>query len=152
MNREQIKKWLPEMTAYSEGKDILYMSNNLQWEEIEYPNFNADIIYVINDKHVEARKAFALGEPIEVSYDDGKTWYQKWKPNWNNGLISRPKKKEWFDNIPEEGVLCWVFDNTNEDMKVATIIMSKAKYFNDLRDNEWKNAEPVKTEECYDEK
>ena len=151
MNREQIKKWLPEIIAYSEGEEILYMSNSSIWKEIEYPSFRTDIVYVIDDKHVEARKAFAIGEPIEYSDDGGTTWADELFSTWQNDYNYRPKSKEWFDKIPKEGILCWVWDNYNEGIKVATMIMSKTKYFNDLRDNEWKNAEPVKPEECYDE-
>ena len=93
MTREQIKKWLPEMTAYSEGKDILiyYYADNT-WYEAETPSFNINSIYVINDKHVEARKAFTLGEPVEIRYRYDKEFQFVTNPIWNDDCEYRPKK------------------------------------------------------------
>ena len=48
-------------------------------------------IYVIDDKHIEARKAFALGEEIE--FNQCETWITTGNPTWKADEY-RPKPKE----------------------------------------------------------
>jgi len=150
MTREQARKWLLEITHYANGGDLWSFKNN-EW--VRYENeqlvFTSDELkaYVIEDKHFEARKAFALGEPIEQQATN-KGWFDNNSPDWS-GDKYRPKSKEWYDNIPKEGILCWVWDE-NEKITVAVKIV---EYVNGrVKDEDcvnWNYAKPVKPEECW---
>ena len=150
MEREQIKKWLPEMIAYSKGEEILWLSTLGKWYEVETPDFYIGSIYVINDKHVEARKAFALGEPIEFQTPSG-LWHNTQNPKWIDDITYRPKKEEWWYDIPKEGILCWVTDILG-NRYTAQIIIDKDNRFKATTGTLWKFAEPVNSSECYREK
>ena len=154
MTIEQAKKYLPEIHHWVNGGSMWgYTKEEKEW--FKYDNselsFERDI-YVIEDKYFEARKAFALGEPIEIKFKCGVTiaWQKCTIPSWNSVCEYRPKYKPWYENIPKEGVLCWVGDHDKQEL-VATYIISKTKYFNDLRENQWLEAIPVKPEECWKE-
>ena len=60
--------------------------------------------------------------------------------------------KEWYDDIPPEGILCWVGGTENEKSFAAKIIEYDTKWtlpFIDEDTNHWQYAEPVKPEECW---
>lgn len=72
---------------------------------------------------------------------------------WVGEVLTIPEK--WYDNIPEEGVLCWVGD-TKKSKEMAKVI---AQYCPELegrgayRDEQlctWYYATPVKKSECYE--
>lgn len=78
----------------------------------------------------------------------------------NNSILERrlsipPKKKEpeWYENIPEKGVLCWVDDsNTNPYNKnVISVIVKynseQNREFSDIRGVPWYYATPLTNEE-----
>jgi len=151
MNREQAKKWLPEIAHWANGGDLWGCVDN-EWYIIEAANMSfTNKIYVIEDKHFEARKAFALGEPIEQQ-SRSFTWFDNSSPDWS-GDKYRPKIKEWHDNIPKEGVLCWVWDSDGNEKfgaKIVTSHRSKWQFrFQTIDNSGWKHAKPVKTEECW---
>ena len=90
MTREEIKRWLPEMIAFSEGKELLLLDND-EWLPIRYPQFSIDGVYVINDKHVESRKAFALGKPILVTSAKKHNWVSEPNPTWEDNHFYKPE-------------------------------------------------------------
>jgi len=92
MTREQAKKWIKEIEAFANGVDILWYSHiYTEWETQEEPNWLLDGLYVINDNHVEARKAHALGEPVEY-YESGEDrWKEVSDPKWYGCNVYRPK-------------------------------------------------------------
>lgn len=59
--------------------------------------------------------------------------------------------KEWHENIPDQGILCWVWEDKPED-KIASIIVKYVpeKYpFSEINTGAlWKNAEPISKEEA----
>jgi len=97
MTREQAKKWIKEITAFANGEAILAYSEAIGWGEVKEPLWNIKELYVINDKHVEARKAYAMGEKIEC-LDDGR-WVDVHIPSWLHNCEYRAKPK-W---TPKQG-------------------------------------------------
>jgi len=99
MTRVRAKKWIEEIKAFANGADILcYTRSSKAWDTVKYPYWEVDAIYVIGDKHVEARKAFALGQKIELRTQAG--WYDIAKPTWDTDDIYRPKPK-WEPKLGE---------------------------------------------------
>ena len=104
MTKEQLKKWLPEITHWVNGGD-LYIYNPIDdtWNLKINKIFRVDQIYVIEDKHFEARKAFALDEDIESRYIGEDDWTLQLYPVWDLCTEYRPKPKEpvyeyqWYD-------------------------------------------------------
>ena len=156
MTIERIKKYLPQMIALSEGKTLWGYSGNKGWFKYKNPLTNFDFkdeIIVIEDKHFEARKAFALGEPIECLVTSDNQWSDNSNPMWSHNVKYRPKSKEWYDNIPKEGILCWVKGNINKTIPVL-IYKYEDEYglFYDIDSYyRWENAIPIKPEECWKE-
>lgn len=63
----------------------------------------------------------------------------------------RAKPKQWYENIPESGVVCWVWDD--DKRKTTDIIVgydkpSRAR-FQSTFGLFWRNAEPIKPEDLY---
>lgn len=63
------------------------------------------------------------------------------------------KPKHWFDNIPEEGIICWVWDS-HEVIKTLQVIHEfnpegTWPFYDRGADCGWQYAQPVKPEECY---
>ena len=59
------------------------------------------------------------------------------------------KPKEWYEQIPEEGILCWVSDE-NEDTKQNVDVIKIKDTFGFHSDTDtWIYAIPVKPEECW---
>ena len=61
-------------------------------------------------------------------------------------------ENKWYEDIPEEGVICWVWDN-NEVRNHVTLVMGyddSVEYpFRKGPLSGWKNAIPVKPSECF---
>ncbi len=97
MNKKETKKLLPAITHFADGGNLWRYNNRLKkWESqttVEQLNKESNII---EDKHFEARKAFALGEPVEVNLTlHGITpWASVEFPLWDDTHNYRPKPKE----------------------------------------------------------
>ncbi len=100
MNREETKKLLPAITHFADGGNLWRYNNRLEkWEcqtTVEQLNKESNII---EDKHFESRKAFALGEEIEkrIKYQDDTDgqWNVTHYPTWNNiSYEYRPKSEK----------------------------------------------------------
>jgi len=151
MKRENAKKWAKEIAFWANGGTLWGFTPEEGW--FEYTDalvFNEDI-YVMADKHLRARKAFALGEPIEYNMEASNLgWSPVLSPIWYNHLIYRPKPKEWDYNIPKDGILCWCWD-IDCLPKFTSVILEKNKDWGYLASDgfSWKFATPIKPEECY---
>lgn len=110
MNKELIKKYKTEFDHWLNGGEVLFFTwkwynskdnpgttfNHSEPEKIKH--------YIINDEYVEFRKAGIEGKQLQVSYDSGKTWYDKKysKISWNEKQWVRIKpddqnsNEEWF--------------------------------------------------------
>ncbi len=93
MTKKEAKKWLPEITHWA-NDGILYVYEHIDntWYIKKGQTFRTNQIYVIKDKHFEARKAFALGEKIEIKTKED--WVISPKPSWLDNVQYRPKPKE----------------------------------------------------------
>ena len=95
MTKEQLKKWLPEINHWINGGDLYaYGPIDDTWTLKIGDTFRTDQIYVIKDRHFEARKAFALGEKVESRYIGKDDWLLQLFPTWGPYLEYRPKPKE----------------------------------------------------------
>lgn len=105
-------------------------------------------------KHCALIKAWADGAEIEYYDVSSSRWADISKPNWHTETLYRLKPKlidNILDNIPENGVLCWVSDeikNPNSD-DFLKIIKFKHKdgYYYDNKYVDWKYATPLTKEE-----
>lgn len=71
---------------------------------------------------------------------------------WNFGkfTICKEEPMEWWDNIPEKGILCKVTD-TDSIKPTIRLIKSKSKFsFIDDKSIYWSSAEPVTIEELQE--
>jgi len=117
MTREQASKWIKEIEAFADGGEILwYHSKHKEWYIHTEPTWSMDILYVINDKHVEARKAFALGEHIEIRGFN--TWELCCNPTWMDTCEYRPEPT-WK---PKAGEMIEVRTSTNGDWQQREFI------------------------------
>jgi len=81
MTKEQTKELLPAITHFANGGN-LWVYRDKKWQKqynLLMDRTNMKICNIIEDRHFEARKAFALGEEIENQY--GGTYRMK------NGLF-----------------------------------------------------------------
>jgi hypothetical protein len=67
---------------------------------------------------------------------------------------SEYKEPQWYDKIPEDGIICWSWRQGNKDFKSLVIIektteINGKKYFVTFNGFILENSEPVKPEECY---
>ncbi len=145
MTKANAKRWLPEITHWANGGTLWGRSSNGIWFKYKIFNFSSNETIVIGDKHVEARKVHALGESVEVLSSG--VWLRCDQPKWITDKKYRPKKKEWYDDIPEGGTLCHYGDSI---LKFVGYILAKTNdRFIDEDDISWDQAVPVKPEECY---
>ncbi len=160
MNRKHVKRWLPEITHWANGGELWFYQDK-EW--IKYDGgfiSTSKCAYVIEDKHFEARKAHSLGEPIEVNLTlSGTTpWTISKFPVWSDMYNYRPKKKkEWHDNIPEDGILCWVWTTDEDEGYIVAIVNKKhspahRNWSYETTDcDTWRYAKPIKPEDLWKE-
>lgn len=105
MNKELIKKYKKEFDHWLNGGKLLACpirdklnGYSIDWQPIDENALwdNKNIAYIINDKYVEFRKAGAEGKQLQVSYNDGKTWFDKSyrKISWSKSQLVRIKPEE----------------------------------------------------------
>ncbi len=99
MTREQAKLLSPVIKYFADGGNLWCYTTQREWIKQSEVLLFQNYANIIEDKHFEARKAFALGEDIEkrAKYQDNSTgkWYTDINPTWNNiSYEYRPKPKE----------------------------------------------------------
>ena len=127
MNQEQAKQWLPEVTAFAQSKQLW------GWDAVDkfwYKHGKdtmfcdkAPYAYIIEDEHFEARKAHALGKPIQQEFNG------VWEDVTHDMLMwtfkTRPKPLKWYDTVSADNpVLCWVWNCRDDKGKHAAYITS----------------------------
>ncbi len=156
MNKFDAKRWQKEINYWLDGGDLWYFDDVSGWllrtGNLAFTQ-TSDTSYVIGDSHLKARQADALGEPVQFK-SPGKWLDVKDKPSWHQNDTYRPKPKEWYDNIPKDGILCWVWDSEGVPVKRSVWIVRKADHsqpipFEAVTGATWRYARPVKPEECY---
>jgi hypothetical protein len=78
------------------------------------------------------------------------SWRFDYPEDWSIGFIQSKPEPKWYDNIPEQGILCWVKEEEEDEAKLTTIIeyhRYESKYTFESLDDYWKHATPVTLEE-----
>ena len=136
MNKELIKKYFEEFNNWLNGGKVISKYtltptwSNCQSEDIwRIPDKNiSKVLIVIDDEYVEFRKAGAEGKQLQVSYNGGKTWFDKSyrKISWSKSQLVRIKPEP-----PKFKVGDWVIHNG-----VAKIVTKAVDGYIDSLDNE----------------
>lgn len=105
MTREQAIRWRTEINAFTDGAKLLvYVHAMHDWTRSNNPSWREDAKYIIDDIHVEARKAFALGEPIESRVrNSGCDFVRTTSPIWTPSYEYRPVPKPWYEHAENMG-------------------------------------------------
>ena len=66
------------------------------------------------------------------------------------------QEKQWYDNIPEKGVPCWVWDDSEAEQILRLVvdvrnIKCAFRFLDDSRNKYWNHAQPATKEELFDE-
>lgn len=73
--------------------------------------------------HADVIKAWADGADIEFFSTNHQIWKPVPNPCWIEGVVYRVKQ-DWYDNIPENGILCKIVDDYEDDVFYAVITSS----------------------------
>ena len=102
MTRERLNKLLPALNFWAAGGD-LWWYNGDEWykyaidEELFVDTIKSETDYIIGDKHLLARQAYALGKPVEFK-DSNNIWTRcEVKPFWKDTVSYRPAKPQWYE-------------------------------------------------------
>lgn len=148
-------------------------TTNGRWILQNEVHWSKGLTYIVEDRWAELRKAVADGKTIQIYNEMADVWENMpkrwWKTNFYEdykmfspvGFRIKPENEEpnWYDNIPDDGIICWVWDNY-EDRKCLRLVVGfrqGAKYpfegavngFIKETISNWKHAEPVKCSELY---
>lgn len=99
--------------------------------------------------HCELIHAWADGAEVQMlsngEWEDAKT------PLWGDDKKYRIKPKEWYENIPEHGRLCWVQDELHHEKAITIIVRydneNRMCKFVSFRHHTWKYATPLTNDE-----
>lgn len=139
MNKDVIKKYKDVFNYWLDGGKVWFKDGGPmltdRWIKLVEPvtwctGMEYNPIYVQDDEYAELRKAGADGKQLQVSYDCGKTWYDKStkKISWNDNQLVRIKPDE-----PEFKVGDWVKDSHNTYCKILEIDEECINFINSRR-------------------
>ena len=163
-HKKEIKYW----AEHPDGTKVWARTQSEDWVILGIPSWAPDVIYIVDDEWVELRKAQVDGATIQRLLP-GKRWHNVDNDWWKTSFyeiyryaptnLFRIKPKEWYEDIPKEGVICWVWDEdeNKKRLRLITDFYQNAEYqfketnkgFYDGDAVGWKHAEPVKPEECW---
>ena len=77
------------------------------------------------------------------------SWGFDFPEDWSIGFVQTKPKPKWYDNIPEQGILCWVNDGEGEEPSLVTITAYNPEltYKFEGLGAEWYQATPATLEE-----
>lgn len=100
-------------------------------------------------KHAELIKEWADGSEIQYFDTTINDWRDTLFPLWEDNNKYRVKPN-WYDNIPEEGVLCWVdFDDEIARLRLVTSYDEEQEKFFDDSGVKWYTATPITSSELF---
>ena len=85
----------------------------------------------------------------EVLFKDF-SWSFNSPKDWSIAFPQTKLEPKWYDNIPEQGILCWVKDEEEDEAKLTTIIeyhRHESKYNFKSPEDYWEHATPVTLDE-----
>ena len=103
MTRERAKELLPAIKHWSEGNALWYYRKSVQnWYSYTTEKLSFEDIlktdYIIEDKHFEARKAYALSKPLEYRRFGTTEWKPVTNnPQWLSSYEYREAKPKWYE-------------------------------------------------------
>ena len=156
MTRAQAKHNFKAIEHWMKGGSLWYINMMGKWAKMNSEDVAFHIAdkttYLIEDIFFEQRKAFAEGKKIEVKIFS--EWNLTDNPKWLREAHYRIIEPTWYDNIPEEGVICWVWDY-DKSQQIASVVVKHA--YSNIDDHKfsnrygavWKNAKPITAYELY---
>ena len=137
------------------------------WASTTCPTWYPSMKFVVDDEWAELRKANADGATIQAW--DVEVWKDLASDWWKHGFYReieegrttddfRVKPKPWYERIPEQGVLCRVWDDDREFEQVRVVMKYRANkenpfvavpkgYSEGPAEIEWQNAEPIRPDD-----
>lgn len=145
MNQALIKKFKKEFDHHviNDGKVLHCYGNDFTWlsSHIDMWGHDGDNVshVIIDDQYVKERKAGAEGKQLQVSYDEGKHWYDKLthKINWTESQWVRVKPEECKFKVGD-----WVIRDGN----VSQVISDRSSFD---REGDPQSIMTTKTNGCY---
>ena len=128
MNIDTIKKFKTEFEYFLDHGEIWEKNMSCTenaWLLLSDPDFDKEYTYAINDEHANERQAFAEDKKIECYCKVFHTWEDSYFPSWNSDEKYRIKQeKEWFEDIPKEGMLFHVRNYPSESYGRVRLVKS----------------------------
>jgi hypothetical protein len=124
-------KWHNEIKAWADGAKI-------EWRVVKYLNS-------LNGWNIENSIRYTC--PWNTYFDDGLS------PDWHDPNLEFRIFREWYDNIPKQGRLCWVWDYSENELlrnQAITVINRysiEEKLFINNRNVPWRYAAPLTNDE-----
>jgi len=125
MTREQAKKLLPTIEFWANNGDLWWYSHiTKEWKksiagDIDFNNLKSNEV-VIDDKHLIARQAYALGKPLEYRRFGATEWKPVKCENelWLQSYHYRPAKLKWYELKENIGKAIMVRDTSSENWNI----------------------------------
>ena len=117
MTHKKAKELLPALAHFANGGKLWVWCHPFEKWEVQtsiYINDTYPVRNIIEDKHFEARKAFALGEEIQAKKELSKEWRESLNPQWSTYYSYRPKPKP----STREVLITKVCDQIDKDVKM----------------------------------
>jgi len=100
MTKEQAKELLPAITHFANGGELVSCRTDKEWFEQSQVYINTEHLHcsnIIQDKHFEARRAYALGEEVQTRHFGTDKWVACKMPAFLRTTQYRPKPKEVYE-------------------------------------------------------
>jgi len=106
--------------------------------------------------HKHAALIHAWAEGAEIEWRRNNKWLPNANLNWREDREYRikPKQQEWYKDIPEHGVLCWVSDNEKQPdsrncwARVIDLYRPNESFpFKQIKERSWRYATPLTNDE-----
>jgi len=138
MTREEMVYLLPAITHFAEAGHLWYYNEYTSGWFIQSELFTKsryEIQNIIGDEHIEARKAFVLGEEIECIMDEDDQWDIDPNPTFDKRFIYRPKPKEVYE-------WQWIYMGDDNLFHMTGIYYTKLPNIN--QEKQWTKFKPSK--------
>jgi len=136
MKKENAIEMSKLLKFWGNGGTIWGFSSNDSWFKVkDYMDISlSKYVYVIEDKHFEARKAFAEGKRLQYRNSITGTWIILDKPTWTQKYY-REKPTEWYEHTKNKGIPIMVRNNTLDVWKARTFFEYKRFRENKYQDD-----------------
>lgn len=153
-----MNKYIGQIGTYVKSDSYLYPRAKVQFDDGDGWWFSEACLELVTETaehkrpHADLIIAWANGAEIQWRGSDNSKWENVENPNFHEEYQYRIKPKEWYENIPPQGVLCWVWDN--DDSKTDAVLVIVVNYapttrypFETKYGNDYMFAKPLTEEE-----